>query len=152
MHPSPQVPLASIQDINVHLPTDKIEVDSAQYEPLQLDAERIVRGYLSGQVASSILASWVDPDSTPELIRAIVGRLVAAFWYRQRYSEDSLADPVYAQNKYNEAILWLQDIIAGTMLLPDTEGVIVATGTLTQLDFYPNDGAPGPYFTMTQEL
>ena len=36
--------LASLDDINVHLPEDKIEVDSARYDDIQLDAERVVRG------------------------------------------------------------------------------------------------------------
>jgi hypothetical protein len=146
------VPLADLEDINVHLPSDKIEVDSAQYDRLQLDAERIVRGYLAGQVASITLASWTTPESTPELIRAITGRLVAAFWYRERYSEDSLDDPGYAQVKYNEAILWLGNIINGTMVLPDSDGEVLVGGVLTELDFWPNDSTPGPAFTMTQDL
>jgi len=146
------VPLASLDDINVHLPTDKIEVDSALYELLQLDAERIVRGYLSGQIASTTLATWTSPASTPELIRAIAGRLVASFWYRERYSEDSLDDPIYAQTKYNEAIQWLQNIIDGTMLLPDADGEMTIGGVFTELDFLPNNKTDGPYFTMSQNL
>src|SRR6516165_8256280 len=107
--------LASLDDINVHLPEDKIEVDSARYDDIQLDAERVVRGYLSGYIDPVIMAGWTSPDTTPDLIRAIVGRLCAAFWYRNRYSEDSLVDPQYALIKYNEAIAMLQMIQAGTM-------------------------------------
>jgi hypothetical protein len=149
---SPPVPLADLEDINVHLPTDKIEVDSAQYVLLQLDAERIVRGYLAGQVASTTLATWDTPEHTPEIIRAIAGRLVAAFWYRKRYSEDSLEDPQYAQNKYNEAVLWLQNIINGIMVIPDADGEVPQGGVYTNLDFWPNEGTEGPYFTMSQDL
>src|SRR6516164_8927952 len=100
--------LASLSDINVHLPEDKLEVVPAQYSDVQLDAERVVRGYLSGYIDPVVLAGWSNPTVTPEIIRAVVGRLCAAFWYRKRYSEDSLVDPQFALIKYNEAISMLQ--------------------------------------------
>lgn len=145
------MPLASLEDINLHLPDDKIEVDLAQYVPLQLDAERIVRGYLAGYFTSSVLAGWTTPDLTPGLIRAIVSRFVAAFYYRERYSEDSLEDPGYAQNKYNEAMSMLKAILSGDMVI---EEVVDDSpiGKFTSEDFWPNDSTPGPMFTMTQEL
>ena len=143
--------LASLEDINLFLPEDKIEVDNARYAPLQLDAERIVRGYLAGFFTPAILASWIDPDSTPGLVRSIAGRLVAAFYYRERYSEDSLTDPQYAQNLYNEGIGFLNDILAGKIVL---EEVVVpeSSGHITSADFWPNNSTEGPFFTMTQEL
>lgn len=146
------MPLADLEDINVHLPTEKIEVDSALYAPLQLDAERIVRGYLAGFFTPAELASWSDPDSTPGLIRAIAGRFIAAFYYRLRYSEDSLEDPTYAQNKYNEAMGMLKGVLDGSLVL---EEVVIASpiGQLTSADFWPNNTTtPGPAFTMGMEL
>jgi hypothetical protein len=140
------MPLADLEDINVHLPDDKLEVDTARYAPFQLDAERIVRGYLSGYVDSSTLATWSSPDATPEIIRAVTGRLVAAFYYRERYSEDSLEDPWYPQIKYNEAIDYLNQIRSGTM---EIEGVVSTTGDhMSEENYYPNDSAPGPVFLM----
>lgn len=142
---------ASEDDINVHLPLDKIQVDSARYTLLELDAQRIVRGYLAGYIDAATIATWVDPSSTPELIRAIAGRLVAAFYYRERYSEDSLDDPQFAIVKYQEAIAWLVAIQMGTMDI----GTTVDGGlTLEESDFYPNDTVTdeGPFFTMTMEL
>jgi hypothetical protein len=139
--------LASLDDINVHLPGDKIEVPPALYDEEQLDAERIVRGYLSGYVDPAILAGWTSPDTTPDEIRAVVGRLVAAFHYRLRYSEDSLVDPEYALLKYNEAISLLTMVQQGTITLP---GVPVIGGLdLEAADFWPNDSTTdGPFFTM----
>jgi hypothetical protein len=143
------VALASLDDINIHLPDDKIEVDSARYELLQLDAERVVRGYLAGYIDPTVLVTWTSPEATPDLIRAIAGRLVAAFYYRERYSEDSLADPEYAKLKYDEAIAWLTAIQLGTMSI----GVVVTGGeSLTESDFWPNATTPGPIFTMDQQL
>lgn len=143
--------LATIDDINIHLPRDKVEVDTANYTPFQLDAERVVRGMLAGYYPSTTLATWTSPDTTPGLIRSIVGRLVAAFHYRQRYSEDSLDDPLYAQNKYNEAMELLRGVLDGTVVLEEV--TVAGADHLTSKDFWPNDTTlPDPYFTMNMQL
>lgn len=141
------MPYASLEDINVHLPEDKLEVDDARYAPLELDAERIVRGNLAGFVAPATIAAWADPGTTPEIVRAIAGRLVAAFYYKQRYSEDSLEVPQYAQDKYDEAIMLLMQIRSGTIVIPDVD--VSGADRLTSDMFWPNDTtSPTPIFTM----
>lgn len=138
--------LASLDDINVHLPEDKLQVDSAQYVPLQLDAERIVRGTLAGYLTPATLAGWDTPDHTPETIRAIAGRLIAAFEYKRRYSEDSLEVPKYAQAKYDEAINWLNQIKTGLMELAEVTDAPSTGERLTSLNFL----STNPVFTMDQ--
>lgn len=145
------MPLVDDNDINVHLPTDKISIEEGDLvEEIKEDIERIIRGYLAGHIDAADMLLWVDPDSTPEIIRAIGGRLGAAFVYRKRYSEDSLEDPQYAQFKYNEAMSMLNMIIAGDITLdPDEPGGIEFTLDL----FYPNDpGTDPPKFTMSSEF
>jgi hypothetical protein len=135
--------LVDDNDINVHLPTDKISAEDGELlEGIKEDIERIIRGNLAGYVDSAEMVTWVDPDSTPETIRAIGGRLGAAFIYRKRYSEDSLDDPQYAQFKYNEAMTMITGIINGDIVLdPDAEaGGISLTTDL----FYPNDPLVDP--------
>jgi hypothetical protein len=142
---------ASLDDVNMHLPTDKLEITDPDLALFGLDADRIIRGYLAGVFLPATIASWNTPANTPELIRAIAGRFIAAFYYRERYSEDSLDDPVYAQNKYNEAMALLTGVINGTMTLVEvTEAPMGAQ--LTSDDFYPNDTATGPFFTMDDQL
>lgn len=141
------MPLANLDDANLHLPVDKVVVDTAEFDETQLDAERIVRGYLANYYPASTLALWVDPASTPGLIRSITGRLIAAFVYRKRYSEDSFDDPMYAQNKYNEAISLLQGIQNSTIVVEGIEEP--TTDRLTSADFWPNNTTTaGPYFKM----
>jgi len=140
------VALADLEDVNVHLPTDKLEVDDAIDPALERDAERIVKGYLSGVYEPVVLAGWDTPTNTPELIRAIAGRLIAAFYYRQRYSEDSLDDPQYAQVKYNEAMALIMELRAGTIDLVEVPG-----DDASILKFWPDDTTDGPYFTMAME-
>lgn len=134
--------LVDDNDINVHLPTDKISAEEGDLlEEIKEDIERVIKGYLAGHVDSLILAAWLTPATTPETIRAIGGRLGAAFIYRKRYSEDSLDDPSYAQFKYNEAMSMLQQIIAGDIILdPTAPGGV----TLTLDMFYPNDPNTDP--------
>lgn len=134
-------------DVQVQLPVDKLDIHEVpdDVESAKEDAERIVRGYLAGHIAASVLATWSDPESTPGTIRAIGGRLAAALVYRIRYSEDSLSDPEFAQVKYNEAMKMIEDIIAGTLIIDDVTQSIDFDNTW----FEPNDGSTDePKFTM----
>lgn len=140
--------LASLSDVQAFLPQDKLDVDDPDIEPLQEDARRVVKGYLSGVIPAVTLATWTDPDSTPDEVRAIAGRLVAAKYYKLSYSEDSLEVPQYAQDLYDEAIAMLQGIVAGTIVLPEID--VVTPGHLTTDDFWPNNKTVGPFFTMDQ--
>jgi hypothetical protein len=135
--------LVDENDINVHLPEDKLVADAEPLlDEIYEDIERIIRGNLAGQIDSSEMATWLTPDTTPKLIRAIGGRLGAAFIYRRRYSEDSLDDPEYAQFKYNEAMMMIQGIIDGTLVL---EEVPLEVGLALTTDmFYPNDPLTDP--------
>lgn len=143
---------ANLEDINTHLPEDKLVMTDANSPKLMLDAERIIRGYLVGVIEPAKLAAWVDPDHTPELIRSIAGRLIAAAYYATRYSEDAVDIPKYAQNKYNEALNMLQRIQSGKVVLVDVDGVTIDRNA-AQFDtdwFRPNDSKPT--FTMGQKF
>lgn len=135
-------------DINVHLPDDKLVADAEpMLDEIYEDIERIIRGNLAGYIDSSEMATWTTPANTPDLIRAIGGRLGAAFIYRRRYSEDSLDDPQYAQFKYNEAMAMIQGIVTGDLTLEDVP-VVVGLNLTTDM-FYPNDpGTDPPKFSI----
>jgi hypothetical protein len=139
-------------DINVHLPQDKLSAESAAdyLEEVKNDVERVIRGTLAGTVDPTEMATWTTPGATPELIRAIGGRLGAAFIYRLRYSEDSLDDPSYAQLKYNEAMEMLKGIVSGTFVLEEVPDE--SLGLTTDM-FYPNDpDTDSPKFSMSSEF
>ncbi|KKW09706.1 MAG: hypothetical protein UY48_C0055G0009 [Candidatus Gottesmanbacteria bacterium GW2011_GWB1_49_7] len=142
--------LASLDDINVHLPSDKLGLADGDDTEMQLDAERIIKGYLSTVYSAATLAEWADPATTPGLIRAIAGRLIAAFYYALRFSEDSVERPEYAQFKYDEAMSMLKQIVAGTLLLPEVTETPTTGLSFTSADFWPNDD--DPVFTMSKEF
>lgn len=144
--------LADLTDINAHLPAN-VQVNNAVDDSLQIDAFRLIRGQLSAVFDSSLIASWISPDTTPELIRSIAGRLIASKYYADLVAgnaPDEMA--AYAVSLYQEAIGMLTDIKAGTVMLVDTNGNLITQddiGTDPSLDVYPNDqSTPGPQFTM----
>jgi hypothetical protein len=146
--------LADLQDIRAHLAEDKLVVDAANTGQFQVEVTRIIKSYLSGVFQATTLASWVDPDTTPEIIRAIAGELIAAFLYRKRYAEDDTHVPEFAQTLYNEAIGMLREIRDGTLIVLDEDDNPIEENQLNMdaNDFYPNDSAPGPFFGMELQL
>jgi hypothetical protein len=148
--------LASLEDVQVHLPSDKLSLTGAEneYQLAQIDTERVIKGALSSQFLLSTLALWADSSSTPVYIRAIAGRLTASFYYRLRYAEDVADSGVdgeasYAQFKYDEAMRMLQAVIDGTVILEEVQEVEV---NVSDLRFYPDADAPGPYITIDKNF
>lgn len=143
--------LCSLDDINVHLPADKISVLDADDDALQLDAERIVKGELSGTFTAATLAAWSTPATTPEIIRAVAGRFIAALVYSRAFSAEVDGIPEYAQSLYDQAMLTLTRVISGDIVLLDNVSEATTVGDRLSLDnFSPNGDTPGPFFTMTK--
>lgn len=141
--------LCSLEDINVHLPQDKLVADVANTSKEQLDAQRIIFSKLSNTYTPALLATWAAPSSTPETIRAIGGRLVAALVYARAFSSEVDRIPDYSQSMYDEAIFMLQQIVDGDITLPGLSETPITGGQFGADNFYPNSDAPGPFFTMT---
>lgn len=140
--------LASLNDVNKYLPTDKIAVTDLDDDDQQLAAERIIKGHLGGVFLPATLAGWDTPTNTPGLIREIAGRIIAALRYRQRASHE-IGDnepSKYAQQLYLEAMADLRGIMDGSIVLVDvtTENQPVGTLDMTTDDFAPNDASASP--------
>lgn len=140
------MPIVDDADVQIHLPVDTLTVEAIpdDREKAYEDAERIIRGYLAGVVDSAVMATWTTPATTPEIVRAIGGRLAAAAIYRLRYGQGALNDPEYAQVKYNEAMKMLEDIIAGDLLIEEVPDTTIFDDSY----FWPNDSTDPPKFTM----
>lgn len=141
--------LASLDDINTHLPEDKLEANDANTELYQVDAARFIRAMLVGTFTPTLLATWVSPATTPDLIRSVAGSLIAAKYYATRYAEDADVSE-FATGLYNDAMVYLNGIKNGTYVIVDVNDVPIATTGLamSEDDFYPNASAPLPKFTM----
>lgn len=144
--------LVNLDDINVHLPEDKLAALDADDDPSCIDAARIVKAKLSGTFSPTVLAGWTTPETTPEIIRAIAGRLVAALYYSRAFSAETTEAPEYAQNLYNEAMSMLMQIVTGDMVIPEVpdEDQPTTGGNLTDDDYTPNASSPAAMFTVSQ--
>ena len=142
--------LASLQDINGWLADDKIEANDANTNQLQIDAWRTIRGQLASSFLPTILVTWTTPATTPDQIRGIAGRLIAAWLYKRSYSEEFDKVPQYAQDLYTSAIGDLAGIRSGMITVVGVDGNPIGINQegLTVDDFYPNDSATPSYFTM----
>lgn len=132
-------------DVQKHLPVDRLPWEEVpdDKERIEEGVQRVIRGYLAGSVDSAVLATWISPTTTPDMVREIAGRLIAAQVYRLRFGQQSFDDPEYAQVLYNEAMAMLNDIISGAVEIPG-----VAANEFTNEFFEPNNASDPPRFTM----
>lgn len=146
--------LASSDDINANLPSDDnspvVVADDDNTGLIQISVSRVIRGYLSRVISNSILLSWASPESTPEIIREIAGKLIAAQLYFNEIAKSNtdVDDKHFSQRKYNEAITLLQQIIAGDIVM---DGVTTNSTELSVDDFWPNSSTDRA-FSMGQQF
>ena len=145
------MPLIDDNDIQVHLPVDKLQLEDVPDSMTQvvLDTERIVKGQLSGTFSPTTLSEWLTPETTPEYIRAAAGRLAAALLYRLRIAQDFPDDTEFALLKYREGMDMLSMVIAGAVTLPEVDEE-VDTGAHLSVNHFTE--LPEPVFTMDSEF
>lgn len=138
-------------DIQVHLPIDKFDLADLPDDlaKVKLDIERVIKGRLSGTFAPLTLAGWTSPNSTPEYIRAIGGRLAAALLYRLRLAQDDPDDIDYARRKYREAMDMLEMVATGAVTLVEVAEVVDTGRHLSDGHF---NTLPEPVFTMDSQF
>lgn len=140
--------LASLDDVNTHLPGDKFKATDGNPEITlyQTDIERLIKGYLSSVFSQATLALWAAPATTPKYIRACAGRLIAAFYYAKKVSEDLPDwDRTYPQRIYDIAMSMLEAVRTGDVIL---EEVTEEVGTAFDDSFFWPRKDSIPKFTM----
>jgi hypothetical protein len=144
------MPIIDADDIQVHLPVDKFNVNDVpdSVEEVSLDTERIVKGTLSTVFEPATLAAWATPETTPEMIRAIGGRLAAGLLYALRLAEDWPDLAEYAQNKYNDGLSYLNMVRDGVITLPEVDEDPAGAAHLTAENFTVGE----PVFFMGDEF
>lgn len=144
---------ASLEDINQHLPESQLQITENEDTPWQVDAERIIRGYLSNVYTGATIASWTAPNQTPGLLRSIAGRLIAAWFYASKVSGETPDWNDYSDHKYKEALSLLDQIRTGDLILEEVVEELITGDAITSDDFWPNDlEDPAPMFSIAQEF
>lgn len=81
-------------------------------------------------------STWIDPNSTPRLVRVIIAKLYVAWVYDRQYSENQTDGNDYAAMLRQNAEMLITGILDGTITIP----TITPSGTQDPI-FYPNDAS-----------
>lgn len=81
-------------------------------------------------------STWVDPATTPDIIRVIITKLYAGWIYDRAYSENQAESNPYAAMLKENAGMLIQGLIDGTIEIPG----VPATSN-PDPSFYPNDAS-----------
>jgi hypothetical protein len=132
--------MASLNDINANLDGEVVEATASNTDLIQISVARVIRGYLAQIVDPVIMATWVSPEATPEIIREVAGKMIAAQLYYNETAKSSttVAPTHYAQVLYNQAMELLNQIVQGEVVIggiPTTPLESVELG----LDYFPID-------------
>lgn len=82
-------------------------------------------------------STWVDPSTTPKLVRTAIAKKFTAWAYRRQYSEAITEDDaIYAAKLIENAKMIIKGIADGTIKIPDLPPSIASTPV-----FYPTDAS-----------
>lgn len=104
----------TVDDVRGWVEVTKLNIESLDLKFLpQLEAEVFAR---LGTVYD--VTGWVDPTSTPLLVRVIVTKYYAGWIYDRAYSENQSQSNEYAEKLKNNADMLMMGLIDGTIELP----------------------------------
>ena len=137
---------ASLSDVNSNLPDDKAQASDQDIIDIGIEADRLIRARIGSVVSLTTLAEWLDPTTTPEIIRKISGLLVAAQFYAKLVAEDEADGSAFAQGLYDQAMALIEDIRNGDAIIIGVDGAEVDTDILSGTSFWPNSTTQEPFF------
>jgi hypothetical protein len=131
--------MASLDDINAYLDGTVVEADAQNTKLIQVSVARVIKAQLSQVVDATTMATWTTPEATPDTIREVAGRLIAAQLYYNETAKSSVVMPPdhYSQILYNQAMELLNEIAAGSVIIPDVP--VTPLEAMSSLDFFPVD-------------
>lgn len=116
----PNIELAEAQ---AWLETTKASLGSA----LDANMESSIASQVLSRVATSYdVSGWVNPATTPKLVRHIIGMKYASWFYNRQYSEDDDVNE-YALFLNAQAETLLEGIVSGTNDLVEVPGVVAGS-------------------------
>ena len=126
--------LVTIDDVQIWLEVTKHRIAPDDQLPEESAASEVVLSRLAVRFDTT---TWVDPASTPSLVRKIIAMLVASWRYNRVYSEtDEDAGNPYANKLEQRANDLITAILEGSIALTDVGTGPAIDGTV---DFYPTD-------------
>jgi len=127
------MPLITVDDVRGWVESSKLNIQTLDLDFLpQLEAEVLAR---LGTVYD--VTGWVDPASTPRLVRVIITKMYAGWTYDKFYSENQSERNEYAAMLKDNAEMLILGLVDGTIEIPEIPGGSANTGP----SFYPNDAS-----------
>lgn len=105
---------------------------------------------LDSQIASQVLAkaarafdttTWIDNDTTPDLILSIIAMIYVGRKFQELYGEDSLNSD-YGSALVTDAFNMLQNLIDGDLILLDEDMLPIESSVGSGLRFEPTESDP----------
>lgn len=122
-----------LEEANAYADGNKLKFDELDAELEASSASQVLSRI--GQVYDA--STWVDEDTTPNLVRKIIAMTYVAWFYQRVYSEDEDVSN-YAAWLLAQADKLTEGITSGTLVLPD---VVVSPINPDQPIFYPTDAS-----------
>jgi hypothetical protein len=94
------------------------------------DLEASIASQVLSRVATSYdVSGWTTPETTPTLVRKIIGMKYASWYYQMLYSEDDGGTNEYALFLNAQAELLMDGVVSGANDLIEVEGTVEAAGS-----------------------
>lgn len=124
-----------VEDVQQWLEGSKLSI--AAVEPTLANT---VRQFVLGQLIDAYdVSTWIDKDSTPSLVRSIMGGLLAAWTYNKQYAEDVAGANDYGNALESLVMSLLGDIAGGSIDLLDGNLAAVTRDAHSYPKFWPTD-------------
>ena len=145
------MPRVQLSEVAAWVEPAKVPISSLDTELLsQLEEEVLVQ--LTSQYNVS---TWVDPSTTPKIVRVIISKMYASFHIDRAYSENQDGGNDYAARLQANANMLLTGLVGGSFELPDSPPGNPSTPSFFPTDFSSAQTATaenpeygGPYFSL----
>lgn len=126
------MPRITVEEVRGWVEVTKLNVQDLDLNFLpQLETELFAK---IGSVYDT--TTWVDPATTPDIVRVIITKLYAGWIYDRAYSENQAESNPYAAMLKDNAAMLIQGLIDGTIEIPG-----VTPSSVPNPSFYPNDAS-----------
>lgn len=141
--------LITIDDVQSWVTTDRLQLEFTEDLPEETNISPQVLAVVSSRYDVS---TWINPNTTPALIRSVISARVAAVRYRKVYADQLENEISYADWLEKWAQNTLDGIVKGTIPLLDVPAEdLVTAQTDASISFFPTD-TTGIKFTMDAEF
>lgn len=127
----------TVADAQVWLEGTKAHLTSLD-TGLETQISTLVLGRLADTFAATVTSTWVDNNTTPEIVKQVIAMMYAGWYYDRQYSEMVAAEGTsYGMVLREYAETLIEGLISGSIIL-----VEVPPGQPETLpEFYPNDAS-----------